>query len=155
MQFPYIKGTTGATGATGPTGAPGVGALYFNEFPGSTNVLPAGTEVQVVSVAVPVIAGNDVKIDYSVSIEAVPSASNWVLNLELRLYRDSDLIDTRIFLRSQTQNTTQRFPLASTQVDIPPVTGTVSYSLRIFVTTATNLTAATANNADINTLVFP
>ena len=71
------------------------------------------------------------------------------------MYRASTLIDTRVFLRSQTQNTVQRFPIASTQVDTAPATSTDTYSLRVFVTTATNIATATANNIDINALVFP
>ncbi len=103
----------------------------------------------------PVTVGNDVKVDYSVGIEITPSATNWVLDLQLRLYRNSTLVDTRIFIRSQTQNTIQRFPITSTQVDTVPATATDTYSLRTFVVTATNITSATAYNADINAIVFP
>ncbi|HEX2925010.1 MAG TPA: collagen-like protein, partial [Ruminiclostridium sp.] len=149
------QGIRGITGPTGAAGASGAGALFFNDIPGSITILPAGVEITVISVSVPVTAGNNIKIDNSLSIEADPSAPNWILNLELRLYRDSTLIDTRVFLRSQTQTAPQRYPLASTQVDTSPVTGTVNYSLRVFVTSAVNLTTAFANNRDINALVFP
>lgn len=72
----------------------------------------------------------------------------------MRLYRDTTLIDTRTFNRSSSQAGTQRFPLASTQVDVVPATTTSTYSLRIIVTADLNITSTTAHNRDLNIITF-
>jgi hypothetical protein len=130
-----------------------VPTLFFNTATGPTSILPVTTEIPIISLPVTVTAGEDVKVDYSLSIEVVATA-NWSINVQNRLYRDSTLIDTRIFNRSATTAGTQRFPIASTQVDTAVATGTSIYSILTFVTTANSVTAATANNIDINAIVF-
>jgi hypothetical protein len=128
--------------------------LYFNEITGSISILPVTTEVTVLSLNVPVTVGENIKIDYALSLNAVTSA-NWEFDCEVRLYRDSTLINTRTILRTASQSGTQRFPLADTQVDTAVATGTSTYSLRTFITVATNVSSATAINRDINAIVFP
>jgi hypothetical protein len=148
-------GATGATGATGPTGA-NPPTLAFFEDPGSISIsppLPLNTEVTVASVTQNVLINQQLKIDYALAVEIVATA-NWSIQFEMRLYRDTTLIDTRIFNRSSSQAGTQRFPLASTQVNVVPATTTSTYSLRIIVIAASNITSTTAHNRDLNIITF-
>ncbi|MED3977174.1 NTTRR-F1 domain [Priestia megaterium] len=142
-----------ATGNTGPTGA-NPPTLAFTEAPGSISIFPPlNTEVIVASITQNVLINQQLKIDYALAVEIVATA-NWSILFEMRLYRDTTLIDTRIFNRSSTQAGTQRFPLASTQVNVVPATTTSTYSLRIIVTEATAITSATAHNRDLNIITF-
>ncbi|PGS48364.1 hypothetical protein COC46_18360, partial [Bacillus sp. AFS041924] len=145
-------GATGTTGATGPTGQRPT--LTFAENAGSIAVFPPlNTEVTIVSITQGVLANQQLKIDYATAIEIVVNA-NWSIVFELRLYRDATLIDTRIISRSQPTAGTQRFQIASTQVNIAPANATSTYSLRVIFTTASNLTSASANNRDMNIITF-
>ncbi|KRF10057.1 hypothetical protein ASG89_00465 [Paenibacillus sp. Soil766] len=146
-----MTGATGVTGATGPSVISPT--LAFAENAGSISVLPLNTEVTVVSLTQGVLVNQRLKIDYSLSIEAV-TAANWSIRFEMRLYRDSTLIDTRIFNSNQNNAGTHRFPLASTQVDVAPATATSTYSVRVIVTAATSVTSSTANNRDLNIITF-
>ncbi|MEH6854642.1 hypothetical protein V7037_08445, partial [Priestia megaterium] len=141
-----------ATGATGPTASSPT--LAFSEAPGTIAIFPPlNTEVTVASVTQNVLINQQLKIDYALAVEIIATA-NWSIVFEMRLYRDTTLIDTRIFNRSASQAGTQRFPLASTQVNIAPTTTTSTYSVRIIVTAATSITSATAINRDLNIITF-
>ncbi|MGE1115684.1 hypothetical protein ACQJ0K_28595, partial [Priestia megaterium] len=154
-----VTGVTGATGPTGTTGATGAtGAnpptLAFSENPGSIIIFPPlNTEVTVASVTQSFLINQQLKIDYALAVEIIATA-NWSIQFEMRLYRDTTLIDTRTFNRSGSQAGTQRFPLASTQVNVVPATATSTYSLRLIVTAESNITSATANNRDLNIITF-
>ncbi|MEC0701926.1 collagen-like protein, partial [Bacillus haynesii] len=153
-----IMGTAGPTGPTGP--ASPQTAIFFNNLFGSTSVynpptIPLNTEVTVVSVPnVSVTSGQNIKVDYALAIEAVNTANSNII-VEIRLYRGGTLVQTRIFNRSLAAAGTQRFPLASTIVDTVPATATVEYSVRVVVTTASNVTSAAAFNRDLNLIRFP
>ncbi|MEC0684114.1 collagen-like protein, partial [Bacillus haynesii] len=157
-------GATGATGSTGPTGPTGPAspqtAIFFSNLFGSTSVynpptIPLNTEVTVVSVPnVSVTSGQNIKVDYALAIEAVNTENSNII-VEIRLYRGGTLVQTRIFNRSLAAAGTQRFPLASTIVDTVPATATVEYSVRVVVTTASNVTSAAAFNRDLNLIRFP
>ncbi|WP_268353579.1 hypothetical protein [Bacillus haynesii] len=88
------------------------------------------------------------------AVEAVNTANSNII-FEIRLYRNGTLFQTRVFNRSLAAAGTQRFPLASTIVDTAPVTATVNYSVRVAVTSATNVSSAAAFNRDLNLIRFP
>ncbi|WP_236689799.1 hypothetical protein [Bacillus sp. TH008] len=103
---------------------------------------------------VAVSIGQNVKIDYALAVEAVNAANSNII-FELRLYRDGSLLQTRIFNRSLAVAGTQRFPLANTFVDVIPAAATATYTVRVAVTTASNVTSAAAFNRDLNIIRFP
>ncbi|MET3408780.1 MULTISPECIES: hypothetical protein [Priestia] len=115
--------------------------------------MPLNTEVTVASVTQNVLMNRQLKIDYALAVE-IGTAVDWSFAFEMRLYRDTTLIDTRIFNRSSQQAGTQRFPLASTQIDIVPATAISTYSLRIIVITSKSVNTATANNRDLNIITI-
>ncbi|MEH7657206.1 NTTRR-F1 domain [Bacillus velezensis] len=154
-----VTGTTGATGVTGVTGVTGptasTPALLFTRTNGPLTVYPPlNTEVPVAALEIPVNTLQNVKLDYSVSVDVTSTAnSNFVF--EIRLYRGAVQIHTRLLSRSVISATTQRFGVADTTVDTAPTAGTNTYQLRIIFTTANNLTTATALNIDFNSISFP
>ncbi len=148
LKFPIINGPTGPTGPTAD-----VPVLISNEIAGSISVLPAGAEVTVVSVDVPVTTGDTVKIDYALTID-ISALAVGIFNYEVRLYRDATLIDTRV-VNTALQIGSQSMPIDSTQVDTAVDTTTSTYSLRVFVTSAVLVTTVSAVNRDINAIVFP
>ncbi|KOC22012.1 hypothetical protein AC810_15630 [Bacillus velezensis] len=152
-------GPTGATGITGPTGPTGPTAsaptLLFTRTNGPLTVYPPlNTEVPVAELEIPVNTLQNVKFDYSVSVDVTSTAnSNFVF--EIRLYRGAVQIHTRLLSRSIISATTQRFAVADTTVDTAPTAGTNTYQLRVIFTTANNITTATALNIDFNSIRFP
>ncbi|MGQ3388393.1 NTTRR-F1 domain [Bacillus velezensis] len=160
-----ITGPTGRTGTTGPTGATGITGptgptasaptLLFTRTNGPLTVYPPlNTEVPVAELEIPVNTLQNVKFDYSVSVDVTSTAnSNFVF--EIRLYRGAVQIHTRLLSRSIISATTQRFAVADTTVDTAPTAGTNTYQLRVIFTTANNVTAATALNIDFNSIRFP
>ncbi|MEC1072087.1 hypothetical protein P9D22_28465, partial [Priestia megaterium] len=148
-------GATGIAGATGPTGPTASSpTLAFSEVPGAITIFPPlNTEVTVASVTQNVLINQRLKIDYALAVEIITTA-NWSFVLEMRLYRNTTLIDTRTLNSNSQQSGTYRFPLANTQVDIAPATTTSTYSLRLIVTSASNVTSATALNRDLNIITF-
>ncbi|MGG1380989.1 collagen-like protein, partial [Bacillus velezensis] len=149
-------GSTGVTGSTGPTGATGsTPALLFTRTNGPLTVYPPlNTEVPVATLAIPVNALQNVKLDYALSV-AITSAANSNFVFEVRLYRGTVQIHTRTLSRTNTTAATESFSIADTTVDTAPTAGTNTYQLRIILTTANNLTAATALNIDFNSISFP
>ncbi|OOM62174.1 hypothetical protein CLBEIC_39570 [Clostridium beijerinckii] len=128
--------------------------MNFNQLAGGVAVYPPlNTEVSVVTLGVPTIVGENIKIDYALAIENVTTA-NSTQTLEIRLYRDGTLITTRIIERTIASAGTQRFPISNTFVDTAVVTGTTTYDIRVIYTTATNITTGTAFNRNINTIAF-
>ncbi|AXY36921.1 hypothetical protein D3C60_03790 [Bacillus velezensis] len=154
-----VTGTTGPTGATGITGPTGPTAsaptLLFTRTNGPLTVYPPlNTEVPVAELEIPVNTLQNVKFDYSVSVDVTSTAnSNFVF--EIRLYRGAVQIHTRLLSRSIISATTQRFAVADTTVDTAPTAGTNTYQLRVIFTTANNITTATALNIDFNSIRFP
>ncbi|WP_414429770.1 NTTRR-F1 domain [Bacillus amyloliquefaciens] len=155
-------GATGVTGTTGPTGATGITGptasaptLLFTRTNGPLTVYPPlNTEVPVAELEIPVNTLQNVKFDYSVSVDVTSTAnSNFVF--EIRLYRGAVQIHTRLLSRSIISATTQRFAVADTTVDTAPTAGTNTYQLRVIFTTANNITTATALNIDFNSIRFP
>ncbi|MFF2586253.1 collagen-like protein, partial [Peribacillus sp. NPDC058075] len=153
-----ITGATGATGATGITGATGAtGAtpqLFFAEVDGPIALTTTGTETTVVTMNVPTTVGQNIKVDYAVSIDVVTTA-NSSFTFQTRLYRNGTLLDTRAVQRSVSSAGTSRFPVASTNVNTAAITGTTTYEIRIAYTAASNVTSSSALNADINAIRFP
>ncbi|MGA3761150.1 NTTRR-F1 domain [Bacillus velezensis] len=151
-----VTGTTGPTGATGPTGpTASAPTLLFTRTNGPLTVYPPlNTEVPVAELEIPVNTLQNVKFDYSVSVDVTSTAnSNFVF--EIRLYRGAVQIHTRLLSRSIISATTQRFAVADTTVDTAPTAGTNTYQLRVIFTTANNITTATALNIDFNSIRFP
>ena len=107
----------------------------------------------VATVSVPVVTGENVKIDYSVSVEAITTA-NWATSFEVRLYRDTTLITTKTFIDSAPSAGTHRFSISNTQVDTAVSNETAGYQVRVIFTTATNVATGTALNRNINAIVF-
>ncbi|MCB8814612.1 hypothetical protein LJE72_03480, partial [Desulfosporosinus sp. SRJS8] len=149
-------GATGDVGSTGATGATGSPQLAFNNNTGPISVFPPlDTEATVASVTQSVVINQRLKIDYAFGLDFVVT-SDWAFVFETRLYRDSTLINTRTSNRSGQTAGTQRFPLSSTYVDTAPATSASStYSVRVIVTTATNVTSAdTGNSITLNIITF-
>ncbi|MED0777905.1 collagen-like protein, partial [Bacillus siamensis] len=149
-------GATGVTGATGPTGATGsTPTLLFTRTNGPLTVFPPlNTEVPVATLAIPVNALQNVKLDYALSV-ALTTAANSNFVFEVRLYRGAVQIHTRTLSRTSPTAATDSFSIADTTVDTAPTAGTNTYQLRVIFTTANNLTTATALNIDFNSIVFP
>ncbi|RIW21685.1 collagen-like protein, partial [Bacillus velezensis] len=157
-----VTGATGATGATGVTGVTGVtGAtgstptLLFTRTNGPLTVYPPlNTEVPIATLAIPVNALQNVKLDYALSV-ALTTAANSNFVFEVRLYRGAVQIHTRTLSRTNTTAATDSFSIADTTVDTAPTAGTNTYQLRVVFTTANNITAASALNIDFNSIRFP
>jgi hypothetical protein len=146
------KGDTGATGLQGPAGTSVF--LYFSEYNGPISVYPPlYTEVTVVSLICPLTAGMSAKIDYALSFEALGTANSSIA-VEARLYRDGTLISSRGFIDSQSIAGVQKTTLSDTFVDVASVTSTATYSVRIIVTSSTNITSATVSNRNLNCMTF-
>ncbi len=107
------------------------------------------------SATLAVTAGDELKIDDTFGVNAVTTA-NWSITFEVRLYRDATLINTVTETRSGSVAGTQTFPVASTYVDTAPATSAAStYSERVIVTSATNVTSAsTGNSIGLNLIDF-
>ncbi|QJW47282.1 hypothetical protein HA075_16715 [bacterium BFN5] len=148
-------GTAGATGATGATGAAATTPFFYTDISGSIGVYPPGsTEVTVITLALPVLIGEAIKIDYALSF-AFDNIANASFDAELRLYRDGTLIDSRILNLIAPSAGSQNYPICNTQVDIAPATGTSTYEIRTIVPSDTNLISATVSNRNINIIRFP
>lgn len=144
-----------AIGATGPTGSTGaVPQLFFAEVAGPIALTTNGTETTVVTLNVPTIVGQNIKVDLAVSIDVITTA-NSNFTFQIRLYRNGTLLDTRVVQRSVSSAGTSRFPVASTNVNTAAITGTTTYEIRIAYTVASNVTSSSAINADINAIRFP
>ncbi|MBB2482064.1 hypothetical protein H5P36_17975 [Bacillus sp. APMAM] len=129
--------------------------MAFTNINGAISIYPPlDTEVTVASLTTNVISGENIKIDYSLSVEEVNTANSQI-TFEVRLYRDTTFLHTRIFQRHIDTASTQRFPLADTYVDTAITTGTVTYTVRVIYTTANNVTESTAFNRDLNLIKFP
>jgi hypothetical protein len=103
---------------------------------------------------VPTTIGQNVKVDYAVSVDLVTTA-NSSFTFQTRLYRNGILIDTRSVQRSVTTAGISRFPVSSTNVNTAVITGTSTYEVRIIFTAAANVTSASAINTDLNAIRFP
>ncbi|WP_330512842.1 SH3 domain-containing protein [Lacrimispora algidixylanolytica] len=111
------------------------------------------TEVAVANVSNAVIAGNEVKVDYSLNLSYVTTA-DYEIAAETRLYRDGTLLETREFNQSGSTAGTHTFAMLGTYVDIAPATTTSTYEIRIITTTAINVTSVSAVSRNINLLIF-
>ena len=146
----------GPPGETGPPGPPGFNGLSFSNGSGPVAVFPPlSTETTVVSVTDSVVAGQNLKIDYSFETIFIVNAG-WSFTYQVRLYRDATLINTRTFNFSAATAGTQTFSSFGTYVDTAPATSAGStYSVRVIVTSATNVTsAATGNTINLNMILF-
>ncbi|MCK1992358.1 hypothetical protein MPH61_07085 [Peribacillus muralis] len=102
---------------------------------------------------VPTIVGQNIKVDYAVSIDVV-TVANSNFTFQTRLYRNGILIDTRAVQRSISSAGTARFPVASTNVNTAVLNGTTTYEVRIAFTVALNVVSSSALNIDINAIRF-
>ncbi|MGV3465179.1 MAG: hypothetical protein ACO1OT_07795, partial [Heyndrickxia sp.] len=143
-------------GVTGPTGAMGPSpTLAFQNNTSSIAVYPPlNTEVTVASTTTNTIANQNIKVDYALTLELTTNANN-SFTVQVRLYRNTTLLQTRFLIRNQPTAGTARFPIADTYVDTAPTTGPTTYQLRVFTSVATNVTSGNANNRNINVIVFP
>ncbi|WP_045384442.1 NTTRR-F1 domain [Bacillus spizizenii] len=148
-------GATGATGSTGPTGPTGSGSqLNYTTVEGPVALAINNTETTVGTLNVPTNNGENIKVDYSISVDVVTTA-NSNFTFQIRMYRNGVLIDTRTVQRNINAALTSRFPVASTNVNTAVVTGTTSYEIRIIFMNASNVSSASAINLEINTIRFP
>ncbi|SHI27980.1 hypothetical protein [Clostridium intestinale] len=151
-----VTGATGVTGETGTTGATGsiASALSFANTAGTIAVFPPlNTVVTVVSVAVPVTTGDELKIDFVIYIENVTEGSS-EQTFETRLYRDGTLINTITIQRSISSAGPQTFQIPNTYVDTAVATIASTYEVRVIFTTAMNITSASAINRNMNIINF-
>gem|GEM_PF-6546408 len=145
----------GATAAWKDVSGGAAPQLYFNQIYGPIAVFPPmSTEVTIASLAVPVEAGQTVKMDYSLGLELFTTA-NWNSSFEIRLYRNATMIDSNTVADANAVAGTYKSLLSSTCVDVSPTTGTSTYSVRVIFTAATNITSSTTTNRSINAICFP
>ncbi|MCY8131229.1 collagen-like protein, partial [Bacillus spizizenii] len=148
-------GPTGPTGSTGPTGPTGSGSqLNYTTVEGPVALAINNTETTVGTLNVPTNNGENIKVDFSISVDVVTTA-NSNFTFQIRMYRNGVLIDTRTVQRNINAALTSRFPVASTNVNTAVVTGTTSYEIRIIFMNASNVSSASAINLEINTIRFP
>jgi hypothetical protein len=149
-------GADGATGPTGPTGPAGEGGgtlAYYNNS-GSIDVFPPlSMETTVATVTSAVTIGDDVKIDYSLELQPIVTANNSFI-AEIRLYRDTTLINTKTVMTMNSSGGTLGIPVAGTYVDTAVSTTTSTYEVRVIVTAATNINSADAVNRNMNLIIF-
>ncbi|ADM38070.1 GXT repeat-containing collagen-like protein [Bacillus spizizenii str. W23] len=148
-------GPTGPTGSTGPTGPTGSGSqLNYTTVEGPVALAINNTETTVGTLNVPTNNGENIKVDFSISVDVVTTA-NSNFTFQIRMYRNGVLIDTRTVQRNINAALTSRFPVASTNVNTAVVTGTTTYEIRIIFMNASNVSSASAINLEINTIRFP
>ena len=144
-------GAVGPTGATGPTGAPGptgasgqpsATALFFDQ-PVATLPIPLGAETTLNTVTLPVAVGNEIKIENTEQI-AVVTVANWEINFNIIIRRNGTVINQLTLSRTGNNAGTQRFNIANIYIDVPPATGTNTYTVSILTTTLTSVTSITA-----------
>lgn len=151
-QALVFNGTAAAWNDVSGSAAP---RFYFNQRPEPIAVFPPMyTEITIASLAVPVEAGQIVKMDYSFGLELATTA-NWNSSFEIRLYRDSTLIDSRLIADANAVAGTYSNLLSSAFVDVSPITETSTYSLRIMFKTAANITSSSVTERRINAICFP
>lgn len=155
-----VTGVTGATGPTGVTGATGVTGptsespqLFFTEVAGPVTVAVNSTETTIGSLNVPTTIGQNIKVDFAISVDVVTTA-NSNFTFQVRTYRNGTLLDTRTVQRNVNVAITSRFPIASTNVNTAATTGTTTYEVRIIFTSVSNVSSASALNLDINAIRF-
>ncbi len=128
--------------------------LFFSNTTGATATFPPlSTEVSIVSVNSSVEAGNEIKLDYSLTNKFIANA-NWSITNEIRIYRGATLIHTQIFADQGSVAGTYDQPVAGTYVDTAPATTTSTYEVRIITTAATNITSSSAVNSTLNGIIF-
>ena len=86
-------------------------------------------------------------------LELVTTA-NYNITVEVRLYRDATLLNTKLLNRSGATAGTEIVPLSGTYVDTAPAAGTVTYEVRVIVTDTTNITSSNAVNNNLNVVTF-
>ncbi|MGM9954937.1 MAG: hypothetical protein ACI35J_03635, partial [Peribacillus sp.] len=128
--------------------------LFFTEVLGPIVLPITGVETTVATLNVPTTIGQNVKVDYAVSVD-VTSTANSIFTFQTRLYRNGVLIDTRSVQRSENNATTSRLPVSSTNGNTAVITGTSTYEVRIAFTAASNVTSSVAINTDLNAIRFP
>jgi hypothetical protein len=126
---------------------------FSNNVASLDTVPPLNTEVSVATVSNAVTEGNDVKVDYSLSLLYVTTA-DYQIAAETRLYRDGTLLETREFNRSGSTAGTHTFAMLGTLVDTAPVTTTSTYEIRVITTTATNVTSGSVATRNMNLIIF-
>jgi len=126
--------------------------LFFDQAAAAL-ALPLDAATVVNTVAVPVTAGNEVKIDTSQQLDFV-TAADWGIDFNVNISRDGTVIDTQGISRDGAAAGTQRFIASVTVVDVPAETGTATYTVTIEPITATNVTAATSENRKTNIIRF-
>ena len=109
--------------------------------------------MSVANVTNAVTAGNDVKVDYSLSLSYITTA-NYEIAAETRLYRDGTLLETREFNQSGSTAGTHTFAMLGTLVDTAPLTTTSTYEIRVITTTANNVTSGSVATRNMNLIIF-
>ncbi|WP_315109998.1 collagen-like protein [Clostridium intestinale] len=153
-----VTGATGATGEPGVTGATGVAEnnrILFNRVTDNIVIYPPFlTEVTLNTLAVPVLAGQNLKIDVSLSlVYEHPQNVDSQISIQLRLYKNATLIDFTRLTQSLSTDTTERIPISYTFIDSAAITSTDIYTIRTEVTAANNITQSIVNSS--NLLITP
>ncbi|WP_286904445.1 hypothetical protein [Clostridium sp. UBA1652] len=153
-----VTGATGATGEPGVTGATGVAEnnrILFNRVTDNIVIYPPFlTEVTLNTLSVPVLAGQNLKIDVSLSlVYEHPQNVDSQISIQLRLYKNATLIDFTRLTQSLSTDTTERIPISYTFIDSAAITSTDIYTIRTEVTAANNITQSIVNSS--NLLITP
>ena len=150
-------GTTGPAGITGPTGAtgstgsalPSVSAIAANQATAALPV-PLNTDTVINTISPTVVAGNNVKLDFTSQI-AVVATANWSVSVTATLRRDATTTLNQVTIsRTGTAAGTYRIILPNTFIDVVPTTGAVTYTLSVTVVPTANITSATAETRNLN-----
>jgi hypothetical protein len=97
--------------------------------------------------------GQILKIDYSLDIEATCSVGCFFA-YEVRIYRNSLLLDSRIISQAQESAGTFSTPISGTYVDTAEATAPYTYEIRVIETSAVNVTSAFAKAINLNIISF-
>ena len=149
------KGETGAAGPAGPQGESGEQpTLYFSQNPDPINVYSL-YEIPIASLNVITDAsGQKIKLDYSFDLKTY-TINNSMISAEVRLYRNSTLIVTKKITKAEATTGRYNEPISGTYVDTAAACGTITYTLKVTLISATGTSELEAANININAIVFP
>jgi hypothetical protein len=160
--FTGITGVTGATGEAGATGVTGVAENNRLFFTGDFNTVvtvpggPSSFGGDVISLDVPVLSGQNIKIDYAVNVE-VTTTENARIHVAALLYNAlTGRLSAQIASTESLTATSRLFPLSGTIGYTSEVTGTITYIIRVDLAPLvnSNITSVIAYRPSLNVITF-
>lgn len=129
--------------------------MDFAAVDGPITIFPdLNTEYTLATINTDTAEGDNIKIDYVYNL-LYDTTSDWSIAVESRIYNGDTLIAARPYSSGGSAASAQIIPLPGTYIDTAVTTGITSYTLRVIVTAATNVTGASGNDIDMNIIIFP